>query len=229
VDLDRRLVALANKRAAQAGVTDRAVFYERDLYKTDISRASVVTIYLLPEVNLMVRPKLLATLKPGTRIVSHDYDMGEWPPDVSLVLDAPDKPVGRDFKSKVFYWVVPAKASGKWHWQLGMNEHTSNFELTLNQMFQKIDGTLSVDGRLAKIDEAKLSGTNISIDASLDTGKSVVRYAFSGRILNNRIEGHARVKNGSGEQQATWKAARMEAIEPAHVALKPPPPPANSW
>lgn len=229
VDLDRRLVGLANKRAAQAGVADRAVFYERDLYKTDISRATVVTIYLLPEVNLMVRPKLLATLKPGTRIVSHDYDMGEWPPDQSLVLDAPDKPVGRDFKSKVFYWVVPAKASGKWHWKLAINGHTANFELALDQMFQKIDGTLAVDGRKAKIEGARLDGTNISIDASAGDGASLVRYAFAGRVVNNRIEGRARVKGDGGEQQVAWKAARTQAVEPAHAALKPPPPPDNPW
>jgi hypothetical protein len=229
VDLDRRLVALANKRAAQAGIADRAVFYERDLYKTDISRATVVTIYLLPEVNVMVRPKLLATLKPGTRIVSHDYDMGEWPPDQSLVLDAPDKPVGRDFKSKVFYWVVPAKVSGKWRWQVATNGQSSTFELTLNQMFQKIDGTLSVDGHAAKINEAKLTGANIRIDASSNAGNSTVHYAFSGRVVNNRIEGQVQVRNGGNEQQATWKATRTEAIEPAHAALKPPPPPPGSW
>jgi hypothetical protein len=229
VDLDRRLVALANKRAAQAGVADRAVFYERDLYKTDISRATVVTIYLLPEVNLMVRPKLLATLKPGTRIVSHDYDMGEWPPDQSLVLDVPDKPVGRDFRSKVFYWVVPAKASGKWRWQTGTSGQSSTFELTLTQMFQKIDGTLLVDGRAAKLSAAKLTGANISIEASLNAGSSIVHYAFSGRVVNNRIEGKVQVRNGGDGQQATWRAARTETIEPAHAALKPPPPPPGSW
>src|SRR3990172_690304 len=118
VDLDRRLVQLANRLAARAGVADRAVFYERDLYETDLTAASVVTIYLLPEVNLMVRPKLLATLKPGTRVVSHDYDMGEWPPDEQMVLDAPDKSVGRDKTSKGFFWVVPGNAAGKWRWQL---------------------------------------------------------------------------------------------------------------
>jgi hypothetical protein len=225
VDLDRRLVALANKRAAEAGVADRAVFYERDLYKTDISRATVVTIYLLPEVNLMVRPKLLATLRPGTRIVSHDYDMGEWPPDQTLVMEAPDKPVGRDFKSKIFYWVVPAKASGKWRWQIEANGHDSTFDLTLKQMFQKIDGTLSVDGHPAKIDAATLSGTNISIDARVDRGNSVVHYAFAGRVIDNRIEGRVSVKGAGDAKQASWKAARTETIEPAHASLKPPPPP----
>ncbi|MBI4206422.1 MAG: class I SAM-dependent methyltransferase [Betaproteobacteria bacterium] len=229
VDLDRRLVILANKLAAKAGVADRAVFYERDLYKTDISRATVLTIYLLPEVNLMVRPRLLATLKPGTRIVSHDYDMGEWTPDLSLVLDAPDKPVGRDFKSKVFYWVVPAKASGKWRWQLAANGRAGEFELTLNQMFQKIDGTLSVDGRTAKIEQAALNGTSISIEASVGAGDTVQRYVFSGRIVNDRIEGQARVKDVPDAQPVAWKARRTEAVEPAHMALKPPPPPPGSW
>ena len=83
-------------------------------YVTDFSAASVMTIYLLPEVNLMVRPKLLATLKPGSRVVTHDYDMGEWQPDEQIVMDVPDKPVGRDKKSKVFFWLIPANAAGKW-------------------------------------------------------------------------------------------------------------------
>jgi hypothetical protein len=227
VDLDRRLVQLANRRAKQAGVADRAVFYERDLYKTDISRATVVTIYLLPEVNLMVRPKLLATLKPGTRIVSHDYDMGEWPPDASLVLEAPDKPVGRDFKSKIFYWVVPAVASGKWRWEIDGGKES--FELTLNQMFQKIEGTLAVNGREARIERAALTGRKISIEASVDKGNVTERYAFSGRIAKDRIHGEARVKSGGDEKKATWKAVRTVAIEPGHAHLKPPKPPENPW
>ena len=222
VDLDKRLVVLANKLAAKAGVADRAVFYQRDLYKTDIGRATVVTIYLLPEVNLMVRPKLLATLKPGTRIVSHDYNMGEWTPDLSLVLDAPDKPVGRDFKSKVFYWVVPAKVSGKWRWRLPAAGKSEDFELTLNQMFQKIDGMLTVGGRGARIEELKLSGTSISLAASVNDGEAALRYELSGRIANGRIEGQARVSGNRGAQQLAWKATRTEFIEPAHTALKPP-------
>jgi len=229
VDLDRRLVQLANRRAAQAGVSDRAVFYERDLYKTDIRRATVVTIYLLPEVNLMVRPKLLSTLRPGTRVVSHDYDMGEWPPDLAFEMDAPDKPVGRDFKSKVFYWVVPAQVSGRWRWQLASNGGNGEHELTLSQMFQKIDGKLTIDGREAKIEEARLTGTEIAIRASAREGDAMVRYAYSGRVAKDRIEGKVRIARGGDEREAHWKAALIEAVEPAHFALKPPPPPANPW
>ena len=156
VDLDRRLVELANRGAARAGVRDRAVFYERDIYQTDLSAASVVTIYLLPEVNLMLRPTLLSTLKPGTRIVTHDYDMGEWQPDEQIVMDAPDKPVGRDKKSKVFYWVVPGNAAGKWRWELPVAARPAVFEMTVAQNFQKISGNATVDGRALALSNARL-------------------------------------------------------------------------
>lgn len=211
VDLDRRLVQLSNRLAAKAGVADRAVFYERDIYQTDLSPATVVTIYLLPEVNLMMRPKLFEMLKPGTRVVSHDYDMGEWPPDLSFTLDAPDKPVGRDKKSKVFYWVVPAKVAGKWRWRDGARD----FELVLNQMFQKIDGTVSVNGRSAPIEEAKLTGEELTFAARLDDA----RYTFNGRIFGNAVEGTMRSDAATAK---TWAATRTEVWDPRHLALPAP-------
>lgn len=222
VDLDRRLVALANKLAAKAGVASRAVFYERDLYDTDVSPATVLTIYLLPEVNLMVRPKLLATLKPGTRVVSHDYDMGDWPPDEQMVLDAPDKPVGRDKKSKVFYWVVPANASGKWRWQLVIDGKPQEFVLMLDQNFQKIAGTLSVAGREVKIENAKLVGEQISFATTLESNGARLRCEFSGRIINNAIEGQGRIMHDQSGQRLAWNATRTEIWEPAHAKLPPP-------
>lgn len=223
VDLDKRLVALSNKNAAKAGVADRAKFYARDLYETDVSPATVLTIYLLPEVNLMVRPRLLAMLKPGTRMVSHDYGFGEWLPDLSLVMDAPGKPVGRDQKSKVFYWVVPAKASGKWRWQLAVEGKAQDFELDLNQNFQKISGTLTLGDRKADIEDARLVGEQISFAAVVESGGAPLRYVFSGRIINHAIEGDARIMRGQTLSQSTWSAVRTELREPAHVGLPPPP------
>ena len=214
VDLDRRLVQLANRNAAKAGVADRAVFYERDIYQTDLSPASVVTIYLLPEVNLMMRPRLIAMLKPGTRIVSHDYGMGdEWQPDQSFTMDAPDKPVGRDKKSKVFFWVVPAKVAGKWRWREGAHE----YELTLNQMFQKIDGKLLVDGKTSSIEDAKLNGEEVSFATHVDGA----RYAFDGRVINNAVEGTMRTDRASATPQR-WTATRTEIWDPRHFALPAP-------
>jgi SAM-dependent methyltransferase len=208
VDLNKSLVTLSNRNAAKMGVADRAVFYERDLHETDLSKADVLTIYLLPEVNLMVRPRILE-LKPGTRLVSHDYGFGEWPPDVELTMDAPGKPVGRDQKSKVMYWMVPARVAGKWVWQ----GPAGPYELQLDQVFQKISGTLSNGGRRVTIDNAVLSGTNIRFDAMLDKG----RHEFSGRITNNAIEGEWRA---GGAPQA-WSATRTELREGRFTDLKP--------
>jgi SAM-dependent methyltransferase len=113
VEIDPRLVELSRRHARDAGVADRAEFREQDLFKTDLSKASVVTMYLLPEVNLQLRPSLLA-LKPGTRIVSHDWDMGDWKPDRTTVLPVPDKQVGMEKFSRVHLWVVPARVDGLW-------------------------------------------------------------------------------------------------------------------
>ncbi len=220
VDLNRRLVEQANRAAAKAGVADRAAFYERDLYETDFSAASVMTIYLLPEVNLMVRPKLLATLKPGTRIVTHDYDMGEWQPDEQLVMDAPDKPVGRDKKSKVFYWVIPANAAGKWRWELPVAGRNAIFEMPVTQNFQMITGTPTVDGRALTLARARLSGDHISFE--LTDAAAGTRYEFAGRIFGHNISGSVRVQGGAAQRQLGWDAARTELGTPAHALLKKP-------
>ena len=219
VDLDRRLVVLSNRLAAKAGVADRAVFYERDIYQTDLTLASVVTIYLLPEVNLMMRPRLFAMLKPGTRVVSHDYDMGEWVPDLSFTMDAPGKTVGRDMKSKVFYWVVPAKAAGKWRWRSADGGAQRDFELAVTQMFQKVEGTLTVDGRALPIEEPKLLGDVLTFVAKVDPA-GAVRHEFSGRIVNHALDGTVRVGKGGAAQP--WSASRTEVWEPRHLSLPPP-------
>ncbi len=208
VDLDKRLVTLANRNAAKMGVADRAVFYERDLHDTDLAKADVLTIYLLPEVNLMVRPRILA-LKPGTRLVSHDYGFGEWPPDVEFTMDAPGKPVGRDQKSKVLFWVVPSRVAGTWTWQ----GPAGQYELQLDQVFQKITGTLSTGGRRVDIEKAVLTGTDIRFEAALDKG----RQAFHGKVVDNAITGEWR---GSGAPRK-WAATRTALREGRFTDLKP--------
>ncbi len=217
VDLDRRLVQLANRLAARAGVADRAVFYERDLYDTDLAAASVVTIYLLPEVNLMVRPKLLATLKPGTRVVSHDYDMGDWPPDLRFEMDAPGKPVGRDQRSKVFYWVVPGNAAGKWRWRLNRNGVSEEHVLSVTQNFQVLDGSLMVGEQRFALRNARLTGEQIAFEA-VDAG-GTARYRFAGRITGHAVTGGAHVPGGG---ELPWDGTRTELGSPAHALLKKP-------
>ncbi len=113
VEIDPSLVERSRVNARNAGVADRAEFREQDLFKTDLSQASVITMYLLREVNLQLRPSILA-LKPGTRIVSHDWDMGDWLPDRTRVVDVPDKKVGLEKFSRLHLWTVPAKVAGRW-------------------------------------------------------------------------------------------------------------------
>src|SRR6185369_5289450 len=113
VEIVPELVEQSRANARTAGVAGRVEFREQDLFRTDLARATVVTMYVLPEVNLQLRPRLLA-LAPGTRLVSHDWDLGDWAPDRSVRIDVPDKALGRDKFSRVHVWVVPAQVHGRW-------------------------------------------------------------------------------------------------------------------
>jgi trans-aconitate methyltransferase len=106
VDVDPVRVKEARENAAKAGVADRVKFLQQDLFETDIREATVVTLYLLPEVNLRLRPKLLSELKPGTRVVSHNYDMGDWTPLKTLQVRVPED-------HTIYYWVVPPPGAGR--------------------------------------------------------------------------------------------------------------------
>ena len=208
VDHDERLVRLANANAAKEGVADRAVFYARDLYKTDIHRATVMSIYLLPEVNLMVRPKLFRELKPGTRIVSHDYDMGQWKPDAQFSLDAPGKPVGRDQISKVFYWVVPANVSGEWVVSGKTGPKPQESVLRLMQTFQFAEGTIESAGSSSKLEDVKLVGARLSFKARVaDSSGQAALFEFSGRVNGDAMEGT--MKADAAQRAISWRARRV--------------------
>jgi SAM-dependent methyltransferase len=142
VELVPQLVEASRRSAQEAGVAGRVSFAEQDLFKTDLSPATVVTMYLLPEVNLQLRPALLA-LRPGTRVVSHDWDMGDWKPDRTSVLDVPDKKVGLKKTSQVHLWVVPAQVEGLWCGTGPLRE----FSLKLTQRHQEVEGELVRKGR----------------------------------------------------------------------------------
>ena len=214
VDLDKRLVTLANNNARKAGVADRAKFYDRDLFVTDLSPATVITIYLLPEVNLMARAKLLA-LEPGTRIVSHDYGIGDWMPDLEFEMDAPGKPVGRSQKSKVLFWVVPDKVAGRWVWPVTVGGQKQQLELLLKQNFQKLDASATLNGRDVAVEQAKLTGRQVDVTITLpELGK----VAFSGKRFNQVLEGEMR----GAAQPAPWHAIRVEILDPDHVTAPPP-------
>jgi SAM-dependent methyltransferase len=142
VEIVPELVAKSRAAAQAAGVAARTEFREQDLFALDLTPYSVITMYLLPQVNLQLRERLLA-LKPGTRIVSHDWDLGDWQPDRSRVVDAPDKPIGRDKKSTVHLWVVPAPLAG---WWCG-----SEVGLFVRQHYQRVSVTMLRRGQVAPV------------------------------------------------------------------------------
>ncbi len=151
VDIVPDLVARSQASAAQAGVADRASFRVQDLFDTDLAGASVITLYLLPEFNLRLRPRLLA-LPAGTRIVSHDWDMADWPPDRTLTLAVPEKAIGREKSSRLHLWVVPARLQGLWCGPGGA-------ALQLQQRFQAVQASLGIkQGQGAGAEQQALAG-----------------------------------------------------------------------
>jgi hypothetical protein len=162
VEIVPDLVKHSRENAAAAGVSSRVEFREEDLFKTDLGKATVITMYLLPEVNLELRPKLLA-LKPGTRVVSHDWDMGDWPPERSVTIDVPDKKIGLEKKSKVHLWIVPARLQGEW---CGGSKKRATM-LTVDQKYGHMRGTFKREAAKHSFD-ARIRGTQVqSVDGDL--------------------------------------------------------------
>jgi hypothetical protein len=199
VELIPDLVRQSRENAKRAGVEARTEFREQDLFATELKKATVVTLYLLPEVNLQLRPKLLA-LKPGTRIVSHDWDMGDWKPDEERKLAVPDKKVGLEKSSRVYLWTVPAQIGGAWC-GTGVAHGTT---LELRQQFQEFTGELVVEGGAAKPFEGRVEGNALRIIKAADerfelmlNRKRLVMRSGSGPFSTERAIAFARRKGAS--------------------------------
>jgi SAM-dependent methyltransferase len=205
VDIDASLVAAATRNAQRAGVADRARFEQRDLFQTDLSPASVVTLYLLPALNAKLLPKLLA-LKPGTRIVSHDGAIGDWPFDERLELHVPDKPVGFG-ASKIELWIVPAQVQGAWTSELP--EHGGRWSFRIKQRYQLLDAAAgSGEGRELVVADARMRGTRISMVVNGIVGRRDWRHVFTGTVDGARITGEVRVSDGNEVKTYSWTATR---------------------
>ena len=170
VEINPRLVEISKTNARNAGVADKAEFRVQDLFKTDLAAATVITMYLLPEVNLQLRPSLLA-LKPGTRIVSHDWDLGDWKPDRTTVVPVPNKVVGLEKSSKVYLWTVPARVDGLWC-AAGLLRGAS---IALTQKYQTFEGVLGWRDRTRKL-AGTINGTELRVPAG-NSGELVLQAA----------------------------------------------------
>jgi hypothetical protein len=182
IEYNPEMVELSTRNAAKEGVSDKATFVKADLFDSDLSQATVITMFLLPDINIKLRPKIL-DLKPGTRIVSNTFTMGEWAADETATANG-------DCVSycNALFWIVPAKVAGTWKLPKG--------ELALKQTFQMVSGTLKSGTNTAQISDGRLRGDQITFTAG--------GVQYTGRVDGNTIEGT--VKGGSN---STWSATRV--------------------
>jgi hypothetical protein len=191
VEYNADMVKHANENAQKAGVAGtgagKAVIRHGDIFATDFTQASVITLYLLPALNMKLRPQLLS-MRPGTRVVSHSFSMEDWEADEISTLD------GR----RAYFWIVPANVMGNWTLDGGGQQH----DMTLEQTFQKVSGTLALGPIHAGLRDAKLRGTAISF-AYVDQNK--VRRDFTGRVNGSKMEGSFRDEKGA---EGKWTATK---------------------
>jgi SAM-dependent methyltransferase len=201
VEIQDDLVKLSNEAARNEGLADRVKFMKQDLFKTDISQATVLTMYLLPNTVNMLSEKLQTELKPGTRIISHDYSLGGWIPEDTLQFDLEDKiKISGVTRTIIFLYVVPAKVAGYWRSTIDPAVSKQPVTFELKQQMQKIGGMARVGGREVPIEDAKLSGEKISFRLPVERGKALT---FNGRVKGSAIEGTVE----AGGARSPWTAA----------------------
>jgi len=183
IEYNPELVEFSKRNAAKEGVSDRTQFIKADIFESDFSQASVITLFLLPELNLKLRPQLL-NLKPGTRIVSNTFPMGDWPPDETADVTGECATY-----CTALFWMVPAQVEGEWKLPQG--------RLVLRQNFQTFSGTLDSDGTNAQIASGQLKGDLITFSAG--------GLVYTGRVRGNDMQGEFRSLGKTG----TWHAVRV--------------------
>jgi len=184
IEYNPDMVELSKRNAAKEGVGDKATFMKADLFETDFSQATVITMFLLPEINLKLRPKIL-DLKPGTRVVSNTFTMEDWAPDETATVGD-----GCYNWCTALLWIVPAKVEGAWRLPQG--------ELTLKQTFQMVSGTLKSGGKTMQVSNGRLRGDQINFTAG--------GAQYTGRVNGSFMEGSVK----SGGSDGKWSASRID-------------------
>jgi len=203
IDIDPVRIGESNKNAAEAGVAGQVRFIQKDLFQADFKDATVVTMYLLTSVNLRLRPKLLTDLKPGTRLVSHSFEMGEWTPDKTVIVTT-----SFGDERDIHFWVVPANVTGRWEWDIAGGSGGGHYVLDTQQEFQVVTATGHEDHGPLSINDVKVTGDAISfrLDAAAD-GKILSRL-YEGKVAGDTITGTIRPAGNAKATPAVWRAVR---------------------
>lgn len=197
VDIDPERVREARENARRAEVADRVMFLRENIFRTDISRASVVTMFLLTTINRQLRPRLFRQLRPGTRVVSHKFDMGDWHPDKTVLVRGPEH------VHEVYMWIMPAQVAGRWEWLIG--DH--RYSLTADQHFQEITTHLSSGADSLQVDRALLRGRRIQLSAR----DGNTHLELDGLVDGNRIDGYLHLRTGDSTRVTRWTARRQDS------------------
>lgn len=200
IDIDPERIQESYRKAIEAGVADRVRFIKDDLFATQIGEATVITLYLLPDLNLKLRPKLFRELKPGSRVVSFVFDMGDWKPDMTRIV-----------RSNTFhYWVIPADVVGVWKWSVPAQEGNFPHMLQLKQNFQEVKGYVTIQGgRRIRIKEVKLTGDRLNFSVKYnEANKQKVVMQFNGCVSGDTIHGNIEIARGPFAGNYAWVARR---------------------
>lgn len=198
IDIDPQRIAESKENASKAGVTGRVKFFVGDLFEADFHEATAVTLYLLPELNVKLRPTLMKQLKPGTPVVSHDFDMGDWEPDEKKVV------TGATRDHTVYKWIIPVNVAGVWRWTQRAPSGNISYSLVLHQTFQKLSGALHTNGKEAALPDILLVGDQISFQLP-ESGER-----FIARLRGGSLEGSSSAADG---RQIAWTATRVQTAE----------------
>jgi len=202
VDLDPQRIKESKENAIKESVENKVRFIQQDLFEADISEATVMTLYLLSSVNLKLRPRLLQELKPGTRIVSHDFSMGDWEADMEK-----DVFVGSD-RHHIYFWVVPADVAGTWRWSLTAGNDQINHEMEITQKFNKVRALFNLGESKRSIEDFSLNGDRVSFSLKQSLRGKDVEMSFEGQVDGNNINGSVVLMTGEQEEYK-WKARRL--------------------
>ncbi len=197
VDIDPERIKESRKNAIIAGVETRVRFVEQNFFATDIREATVMLIYLFPDINIRLRSKFLDQMRPGSRLVSHAFDMGDWKPDATSSILA----------QRVYLWVIPANVTGTWTWK-EPGKAAGSYALEIAQRYQQMQGTLSRGSEKYALGGARVVGSSVSFTVEQEIKGMKTSREFKGTVRGNTITGSIVSRQGSRVQNSRWKAVR---------------------
>jgi hypothetical protein len=230
IDIDPQRIQESRENAKKAGVSNKVTFMEENLFDAEIKEATVVTLYLLSEVNLRLRPKLFEELKPGTRVVSHEFSMGKWEPEVSTTLKTGETPVVdywdqnlEDYWNthNVHFWIMPANVTGTWELTIPGISVSQTLTLKLDQEFQQVKGK-AFEGTSEiplSIEDGKIKGDKLHFALERKLRGRTQSMHFEGTAKDHIMKGTMKIEGSQGRKEIIWKAKRdASTLRPIHIS-----------